>query len=109
MFDKTSILKYYSKKLVDTFIEKLPLFNERDFKIMEQTFNDMMYPKAFSKRGIKIEETDDKVAYFTQFVTCLSDNGKLDLSFGTSALIEIIAIERAVINARIEYTDKKNE
>lgn len=42
MPSKNSLFKLNYKKLVDIFIEKLPLLNERDFKIMEQTFNDMV-------------------------------------------------------------------
>lgn len=107
MADKNSSFKFHYKKLVDMFIEKLSLLNERDFKIMEQTFDDMMYPKVFSKEGVKIEKTDDKVAYFTQFVNSLLDTNKFDPSYSLSTLLEMIAIERAVINARIEYTNKE--
>lgn len=107
MPSKNSLFKLNYKKLVDIFIEKLPLLNERDFKIMEQTFNDMVYYKAFSKHGVKIENNGDKVAYFTQVATCLLDTNKFDLSFSISILLEMIAIERAVINARIEYTNKE--
>lgn len=107
MPDKNSSFKFHHKKLVDMFIKKLSLLNERDFKIMEQTFDDMMYPKVFSKEGVRIEKTDDKVAYFTQFANSLLDTNKFDPSSSLSTLLEMMAIELTVINAKMEYTDKE--
>ena len=92
-----------SKNLQKMFAEKLPYFSDKDFKVMGKTFEDMQFKKAFENYGVNIEETDDKVKYFTEFSKALLDNNKFDTSFSNAMLLEMVAIERAVINARCIY------
>ena len=92
-----------AKNLQKMFAEKLPYFSDKDFKVMGKTFEDMQFKKAFENYGVNIEETDDKVKYFTEFSKALLDNNKFDTSFSNAMLLEMVAIERAVINARCIY------
>ena len=92
-----------AKNLQKMFAEKLPYFNNKDFKVMGKTFEDMQFKKAFENYGVNIEETDDKAKYFTEFSKALLDNNKFDTSFSNAMLLEMVAIERAVINARCIY------
>lgn len=92
-----------AKNLQKMFAEKLPYFSDKDFKVMSKTFEDMQYKKAFENYGVDIEETDDKVKYFTEFSKALLDNNKFDAYFSNAMLLEMVAIERAVINARCIY------
>ena len=92
-----------AKNLQKMFAEKLPYFNNKDFKVMSKTFEDMQYKKAFENYGVDIEETDDKVKYFTEFSKALLDNNRFDIHFSNAMLLEMVAIERAVINARCIY------
>ena len=92
-----------AKNLQKMFAEKLPYFSDKDFKVMGKTFEDMQFKKAFENYGVNIEETDDKVKYFTEFSKALLDNTKFDTSFSNAMLLEMVAIERAVINARCIY------
>ena len=92
-----------AKNLQKMFSEKLPYFSDKDFKVMGKTFEDMQFKKAFENYGVNIEETDDKVKYFTEFSKALLDNNKFDTSFSNAMLLEMVAIERAVINARCIY------
>ena len=92
-----------AKNLQKMFAEKLPYFSDKDFKVMGKTFEDMPFKKAFENYGVNIEETDDKVKYFTEFSKALLDNNKFDTSFSNAMLLEMVAIERAVINARCIY------
>ena len=92
-----------AKNLQKMFAEKLPYFSDKDFKVMGKTFEDMQFKKAFENYGVNIEETDDKVKYFTEFSKALLNNNKFDTSFSNAMLLEMVAIERAVINARCIY------
>ena len=92
-----------AKNLQKMFAETLPYFSDKDFKVMGKTFEDMQFKKAFENYGVNIEETDDKVKYFTEFSKALLDNNKFDTSFSNAMLLEMVAIERAVINARCIY------
>ena len=92
-----------AKNLQKMFAEKLPYFSDKDFKVMGKTFEDMQFKKAFENYGVNIEETDDKVKYFTEFSKALLDNNKFDTSFSNAMLLEMVAIERAVINTRCIY------
>ena len=92
-----------AKNLQKMFAEKLPYFSDKDFKVMGKTFEDMQFKKACENYGVNIEETDDKVKYFTEFSKALLDNNKFDTSFSNAMLLEMVAIERAVINARCIY------
>ena len=92
-----------AKNLQKMFAEKLPYFNNKDFKVMSKTFEDMQFKKFFENYGVNIEETDDKVKYFTEFSKALLDNNRFDTRFSNSMLLEMVAIERAVINARCIY------
>lgn len=92
-----------AKNLQKMFAEKLPYFNDKDFKILTETFEDMQFKKFFENYGVNIEETDDKVKYFTEFSKALLDNNRFSISFSNSILLEMVAIERAVINARYIY------
>ena len=92
-----------AKNLQKMFAEKLPYFSDKDFKVMGKTFEDMPFKKAFENYGVNIAETDDKVKYFTEFSKALLDNNKFDTSFSNAMLLEMVAIERAVINARCIY------
>ena len=92
-----------AKNLQKMFAEKLPYFSDKDFKVLSKTFEDMQYKKAFENYGVNIEETDDKVKYFKEFSKALLDNNKFDTSFSNAMLLEMVAIERAVINARCIY------
>ena len=92
-----------AKNLQKMFAEKLPYFSDKDFKVMGKTFEDMQFKKAFENYGVNIEETDDKVKYFKEFSKALLDNNKFDTSFSNAMLLEMVAIERAVINARCIY------
>ena len=92
-----------AKNLQKMFAEKLPYFSDKDFKVMGKTFEDMQCKKAFENYGVNSEETDDKVKYFTEFSKALLDNNKFDTSFSNAMLLEMVAIERAVINARCIY------
>ena len=92
-----------AKNLQKMFAEKLPCFNNKDFKVMSKTFEDMQYKKAFENYGVNIEETDDKVKYFTELSKALLDNNKFVAHFSNAMLLEMVAIERAVINARCIY------
>lgn len=92
-----------AKNLQKMFAEKLPYFNNKDFKVMSKTFEDMQYKKAFENYGVDIEETDDKLKYFTELSKALLDNNKFDAHFSNAMLLEMVAIERAVINARCIY------
>ena len=67
-----------AKNLQKMFAEKLPYFNDKDFKVLSKTFEDMQYKKAFENYGVNIEETDDKVKYFTEFSKALLDNNRFD-------------------------------
>ena len=90
-----------AKNLQKMFAEKLPYFNNKDFKVMRKTFEDMQYKKAFENYGVDIEETDDKL--IIELSKALLDNNKFDTSFSNAMLLEMVAIERAVINARCIY------
>lgn len=92
-----------AKNLQNMFVEKLPYFNDNDFKVMSKTFEDMQYKKAFENYGVDIEETDDKLKYFTEFSKALLDNDRFDAHFSNAMLLEMVAIERAIINARCIY------
>lgn len=92
-----------AKNLQKMFAEKLPYFSDKDFKVMSKTFEDMQYKKAFENYGVDIEETDDKLKYFTEFSKALLDNNKFGAYFSNAMLLEMVAIERAVINARCIY------
>ena len=92
-----------AKNLQKMFAEKLPYFNNKDFKVMSKTFEDMQYKKAFEDYGVDIEETDDKLKYFTELSKALLDNNKFCAHFSNAMLLEMVAIERAVINARCIY------
>ena len=92
-----------AKNLQKMCAEKLPYLSDKDFKVMGKTFEDMQFKKAFENYGVNIEETDDKVKYFTEFSKALLDNNKFDTSFSNAMLLEMVAIERAVINARCIY------
>ena len=92
-----------AKNLQKMFAEKLPYFSDKDFKVMGKTFEDMQFKKAFENYGVNIEETDDKLKYFTELSKALLDNNKFDTSFSNAMLLEMVAIERAVINARCIY------
>ena len=92
-----------AKNLQKMFAEKLPYFSDKDFKVMGKTFEDMQFKKAFENYGVNVEETDDKVKYFTEFSKALLDNNKFDTSFSNAMLLEMVAIERAIINARCIY------
>lgn len=92
-----------AKNLQKMFAEKLPYFNNKDFKVMSKTFEDMQYKKAFENYDVDIEETDDKLKYFTELSKALLDNNKFDAHFSNAMLLEMVAIERAVINARCIY------
>ena len=92
-----------AKNLQKMFAEKLPYFSDKDFKVMSKTFEDMQFKKAFENYGVNIEETDDKVKYFTEFSKALLDNNKFVAHFSNAMLLEMVAIERAVINARCIY------
>ena len=92
-----------AKNLQKMFAEKLPYFNDKDFKVLTETFEDMQFKKFFENYGVNIEETDDKVKYFTEFSKALLDNNIFSISFSNSILLEMVAIERAVINARYIY------
>ena len=92
-----------AKNLQKMFAEKLPYFSDKDFKVMGKTFEDMQFKKAFENYGVNIEETDDKVKYFTEFSKALLDNNKFGAHFSNAMLLDMVAIERAVINARCIY------
>lgn len=92
-----------AKNLQKMFAEKLPYFSDKDFKVMSKTFEDMQYKKAFENYGVDIEETDDKLKYFTEFSKALLDNNRFDTPFSNAMLLEMVAIERAIINARCIY------
>lgn len=92
-----------TKNLQKMFAEKLPYFSDKDFKVMSKTFEDMQYKKAFENYGVDIEETDDKVKYFTEFSKALLDNNRFDTPFSNAMLLEMVAIEKAIINARCIY------
>ena len=92
-----------AKNLQNMFAEKLPYFSDKDFKVMSKTFEDMQFKKAFENYGANIEETDDKVKYFTEFSKALLDNNRFDTPFSNTMLLEMVAIERAIINARCIY------
>ena len=92
-----------ANNLQKMFAEKLPYFNNKDFKVMSKTFEDMQYKKAFEDYGVDIEETDDKLKYFTELSKALLDNNKFGAHFSNAMLLEMVAIERAVINARCIY------
>ena len=92
-----------AKNLQKMFAEKLPYFNNKDFKVMSKTFEDMQFKKFFENYGVNIEETDDKVKYFTEFSKALLDNNRFDTRFSNAMLLDMVAIERAVINARYIY------
>ena len=95
-----------AKNLQKMFAEKLPYFNDKDFKVLTETFEDMQFKKAFENYGVNIEETDDKIKYFTEFSKALLDNNRFDTCFSNAILLEMVAIERAVINARCIYLSK---
>ena len=44
-----------AKNLQKMFAEKLPYFNDKDFKVLSKTFEDMQYKKAFENYGVNIE------------------------------------------------------
>ena len=92
-----------AKNLQKMFAEKLPYFNDKDFKVLSKTFEDMQYKKAFENYGVNIEETDDKLKYFTELSKALLDNKKFGAHFSNAMLLDMVAIERAVINARCIY------
>ena len=92
-----------AKNLQKMFAEKLPYFSDKDFKVMSKTFEDMQFKKSFENYGVNIEDTDDKVKYFTEFSKVLLDNNKFNVHFSNAMLREMVAIEMAVINARCIY------
>ena len=63
----------------------------------------MQFKKFFENYVVNIEETDDKVKYFTEFSNALLDNNRFDTRFSNAMLFDMVAIERAVINARCIY------
>lgn len=91
------------KNLQKMFVEKLPYLDDKDFKAMSKTFSDMQYPKAFKQMGVVIEENEDKAKYFTEFSKALLDSDKFETHFSSAMLLEMVAIERAIINARCIY------
>ena len=92
-----------AKNLQKMFAEKLPYFSDKDFKVMGKTFEDMQFKKFFENYGVNIEETDDKLKYFTELSKALLDNNKFGAHFSNAMLLDMVAIERAVINARCIY------
>ena len=92
-----------AKNLQKMFVEKLPYFNDKDFKVLSKTFEDMQFKKFFENYGVNIEETDDKLKYFTELSKALLDNNKFGAHFSNAMLLDMVAIERAVINARCIY------
>ena len=92
-----------AKNLQKMFAEKLPYFNDKDFKVLSKTFEDMQFNKFFENYGVNIEETDDKLKYFTELSKALLDNNKFGAHFSNAMLLDMVAIERAVINARCIY------
>lgn len=96
-------IKGLAVKLRDMFVDKLPYFSRNDLKAMRRTFSDMQYGKAFKNEGVDINETDDDMEYFEGISSLLVDDSKFEPSFGVARLLEMVAIERAIINARFVY------
>ena len=94
------------KNLQKTFVEKLPYLTDKEFKAMSKTFSDMQYPETFKEMGVVVEENEDKAIYFTEFSKVLLDSNKFETHFSTSMLLEMVAIERAVINTRLSYLNE---
>lgn len=94
------------KNLQKMFVEKLPYLDDKDLKAMSKTFNDMQYPRAFKEMGVVVEENDDKAKYFTEFSKVLLDSNKFETRFSSAMLLEMVAIERAVINTRLSYLNE---